>query len=208
MGAEDASVDVGLVDHDDREVREQLRPGPVVGQDADVEHVGVGEHDVGFAADLGARLLGRIAVIDRGPDTLRQPEAGQRPRLILGQRLGRIEVERSRSRLAAEHLDRGQVEAHRLARGGAGRDDHRSLPGCLQRLRLVAVELLDAKSAQRGQQLGVKLGRERAQARLRASVVSLADQSPVRSACGEDLAPAVLGRGGRRGWLLRCHGLR
>ena len=47
--AEHAAVDVRLVDHDDGEVGEQVGPGAVVGQDADVQHVGVGQHDVGAA---------------------------------------------------------------------------------------------------------------------------------------------------------------
>ena len=54
--AEDATVDVSLVDHDEREVREQVTPARVVGQDPDVEHVGVGDHEVRAAADRGALL--------------------------------------------------------------------------------------------------------------------------------------------------------
>ncbi|CAB5033782.1 unannotated protein [freshwater metagenome] len=46
MRAEDAAVDVGLVDHDDGEVGEEVTPGLVVGEDSDVEHVGVGEDQV------------------------------------------------------------------------------------------------------------------------------------------------------------------
>ena len=49
--AEHAAVDVRLVDDDDREVGEEVSPRAVVGQDPDVQHVGVGEHDVGLAAD-------------------------------------------------------------------------------------------------------------------------------------------------------------
>ncbi len=54
--AEHAAVDVGLVDDDEREVREQVAPARVVGQDPDVEHVGVGDHEVRAAADRGALL--------------------------------------------------------------------------------------------------------------------------------------------------------
>ena len=56
VGAEDAAVDVRLVDHDDREVGEEVRPRGVVREDPEVEHVGVGEDDVGVAADRGALL--------------------------------------------------------------------------------------------------------------------------------------------------------
>ena len=47
--AEHAAVDVRLVDDDEREVREQVAPRGVVGQDPDVEHVGVGEDQVASA---------------------------------------------------------------------------------------------------------------------------------------------------------------
>ncbi len=72
--AEHAAVDVGLVDHDDGEVGEQVGPGAVVGQDADVQHVGIGQHDVGLLADLGARLAGRVAVVDGRAHALGQAE--------------------------------------------------------------------------------------------------------------------------------------
>ncbi len=45
--AEDAAVDVGLVDHDHREVLEEVAPGGVVGQDPEVQHVRVGQDHVG-----------------------------------------------------------------------------------------------------------------------------------------------------------------
>ena len=91
-----------------------------------MQHVGVGEHDVGALADLRARLARRVAVVDRRAHALAQAERGQRARLVLGERLRRIEVERARARLLAEHVERRQVEAHRLARGGAGGDDRRA----------------------------------------------------------------------------------
>ena len=56
----------------------------------------------------------------------------QRARLVLGERLGRVEVERARVRVArAASSSVGQVEAQRLARRGAGRDDRRARPGAL-----------------------------------------------------------------------------
>src|SRR3712207_8571111 len=42
-----------------------FRPGPVVGQDREVQHVRVRQHDVGPAADLAALLARRVAVVDR-----------------------------------------------------------------------------------------------------------------------------------------------
>ena len=52
----------------------------------------------GAAADLRARLAGGVAVVDRGPQALAEPEARERARLVLRQRLGRVEVERARVR--------------------------------------------------------------------------------------------------------------
>ena len=65
--AEHAAVDVRLVDHDDREVGEHVRPRPVVREDPEVQHVRVGEDHVRLAADLRALLARRVAVVDRGP---------------------------------------------------------------------------------------------------------------------------------------------
>ena len=53
--AEHAAVDVGLVDHDEREVREQLVPSSVVGQDPDVEHVRVREDQVAASVRIAVR---------------------------------------------------------------------------------------------------------------------------------------------------------
>ena len=73
--AEDAAVDVRLVDDDHREVGEEVAPAAVVGQDPHVQHVGVGEDEVRAPADLRALLARRVAVVDRGAHLLGQPEA-------------------------------------------------------------------------------------------------------------------------------------
>ena len=98
--AEDAAVDVRLVDDDEAEVREHVAPAVVVRQDADVEHVRVGEDHVREATDLPALLGRRVAVVDRRPQA-RDAVARERPELILRERLGRIEVERAVFRLRA-----------------------------------------------------------------------------------------------------------
>ena len=135
--AEHAAVDVRLVDDDDREVGEEVAPLAVVGQDPHVQHVGVREDEVRAPADLRALLARRVAVVDRGPDLLGQPEGVDRARLVLRERLRRIQVQRARLRVAAQDVERGHVEAQRLARRGAGGDDRRPLPRRLQRLRLM-----------------------------------------------------------------------
>ena len=139
---EHAAVDVGLVDDHDGEIGEQVRPRGVVGQDPQVEHVGVGQHHIGPPADLPAGLAGRVAVVDGRAHLPDQPELAQSARLVLGQCLGRVEVEGARLRVPAEHVERGQVEAQRLARGGPRGDDRGSGPGRMQGLGLVGVEPL------------------------------------------------------------------
>ena len=94
--AEHAAVDVGLVDDHERQVREQLAPGGMVRQDPDVEHVGVGEDQVRALADRGPLGSRGVAVVDRRPDLLVQTEGVQRARLVLRERLGRVQVQRSR----------------------------------------------------------------------------------------------------------------
>ena len=148
VGAEDAAVDVRLVDHDDGEVGEEVGPRGVVGQDPDVEHVGVREHEVRPPADGQALLAPRVAVVDRRAHLLGQPERVQRARLVLRERLGRVEVERACLGVGAQHLERRQVEAQRLAARRPRGDDRRRLPGVAQRLRLVDVERVDPRVGQ------------------------------------------------------------
>ena len=148
--AKHAAIDVGLVDDDDGQVREQLAPGGVVGEDPDVEHVGVGEDQVGAPSDLRARLARRVAVVDRGAHRSCEPERADRARLVLGERLRRVEIERARlGDRAARDVERRQVEAQRLAGGRAGGHDRRAVHGCEQRLELVVVKAFDTAASQR-----------------------------------------------------------
>ena len=73
-----------------------------------------------------------------------QPEGAERPGLILGQRLRRVEVERAALRLAREQVEHREVEGEALATRRARRDDRvlaarKRLPG----LGLVEVERAD-----------------------------------------------------------------
>ena len=138
-----------------------------------MEHVRVREHEVRPAADLAPPLGRRVSVVDRGADG-RQAELAERARLILGERLGRVEVERARVPVGGERVEHRQVEGERLAGGRAGRDDHvaAALRGRV-RLGLVRVELVDPAPAERfperrlegvrqrrGPRLAARLGRE------------------------------------------------
>ena len=65
VGAEDAAVGVALVDDDVPQRAQEGGPAGVGGQDAAVQHVGVGQDVVGVLADPLALLDGRVAVVDR-----------------------------------------------------------------------------------------------------------------------------------------------
>ena len=160
MRAEDAAVDVRLVDDDEAQVREHVAPAVVVGKDADVEHVRVRQDDVRPAPDLPAALRLGVAVVDRGLDAL-QPERAERPRLVLRQRLRRVEVERAALRLAREQVEDGEVEREALAARRARRDDDvLAAPHRLPRLRLVDVERADALRDERGRDARVEVVRK------------------------------------------------
>ena len=98
-----------LIDDDPAEVGEEVAPLRMVGQQADVQHVGVCEHEVGAAADRRALLARGVAVIDRLAQ-IRRPQLVQLSRLVLGQCLGRIQVERPRAGVARQHVEDRQVE--------------------------------------------------------------------------------------------------
>ena len=143
MGAEDAAVHVRLIDHDEGQIGKEVPPRGVVRQDPDVQHVRVGDDEVAALADRRALVARGVAVIDRGADLLAQAEPVQRPRLVLGQCLGRVQVERAGGAVGGEHLEGGELKAQRLARRGARGDHGRAVEGLEQRLGLVCVEVLD-----------------------------------------------------------------
>ncbi len=159
--AEDPAVDVRLVDDDETEVVERVAPAIVVGQDADVEHVRVREDHVRRAPDVRATLDRRVAVVDRGPEA-GDPEAREPARLILRERLRRVEEDGTRGRVARDRVEDGQRERERLAGRRPGRDDDALAAGDgLPGLGLVRVE---PDHPARGEPLGderVQLRRER-----------------------------------------------
>ncbi len=191
VGAEHAAVDVGLVDDHDGEVREEVSPGAVVGQDPDVEHVGVGEHQVRPLPDGAALLAARVAVVDRRPDLLVQAEPVERAGLVLGQRLRRVEVERAGARVRAQDVERRQVEAQRLARRGARGDDRRPGPRRLQRLGLVGVEGVDPGRGEALAHERVKVVGDRLEARLARALEGLAHEALVRPSGVEQVGPRL-----------------
>jgi hypothetical protein len=159
--AEDAAVDVRLVHDHEAEVVEEVAPEVMSRQDSDVEHVRVRQHEVRPAADLASSLGRRVPVVDRRADR-GHAELAQRARLVLRERLGRVEVERPRVPVGGERVEHRQVERERLSRRGAGCDDH--VAAALRspvRGRLVRVELVDLAPRQRVQYGGLERVGER-----------------------------------------------
>ena len=159
--AEDAAVDVRLVDDDEPEVVQRVPPTIVMGQHADVEHVGIGEDHVRRAPDVRATLDGRVAVVDRRPQTA-DPETREPARLILRERLRRIEEDRPRRWIPRDRVQDGEREGERLARRGSRRDDDALPPGDgLPGLGLMCVEPRHAARAEPLGDGGVQFPRER-----------------------------------------------
>ena len=142
-----------------------------------MEHVRVGQDDVRPAADLPAALLLGVAVVDRGAEA-RHAEVGERARLVLRERLRRVEVERSQLRVRRERAQDGEVERERLPRRRAGRDDDvAAAAGGVPGVGLVRVEPVDAAGGERLADARVDLVRDRREdglpRRLRAEVREL-----------------------------------
>ena len=151
MAAEHAAIGVQLVDDDELQVLEELRPARMVRQDPRVDHVGVAEHHMRAPANRPARILRRVAVVGEHPDLMfgasRQliGQLVQLRQLILRERFCREEIERARRGVAKDGAQDRGVVAERLAGRGRRRNDHvaageRVLDGS----RLVRVQLLDA----------------------------------------------------------------
>ncbi len=163
VAAEDAPVGVGLVDDHVAQLLEELEPLGVVGQDGAAQHVRIAQHHLASLAHDGPDGCRRISVVDGG----REVHAGQARQiaelgqLILAECLGGEEVERPGSRILGDGLQDRQVVAERLARGSGCHDgDVASLAKHRQRLRLVAVERLDAALPQGAHEPIVQPGRQ------------------------------------------------
>ena len=162
--SEDAAVDVRLVDDDVAQVVEHVSPAVVVREDADVEHVGVRQDHVRGLADLRPPLGLGVAVVDRGANPA-EAQPGETPRLVLGQRLRRVEVQRPRGRLPRDRVEHGEVEGERLPRRGCRRDDHvLTSRGRLPGLALLRVEAVDAARGEGRCDARVEVGGKRLEA--------------------------------------------
>ena len=127
---------MGLVHDDPAEVGEEVAPALVVREDSDVEHVGIGQDEIGAPPDRGAVLARRVAVIDRVPQS-GEAQLAELARLVLSKRLGGIEVEGPGVIVGRNGVEHRKVEGERLARGGAAGEDQVRVPGGLVGRRLV-----------------------------------------------------------------------
>jgi hypothetical protein len=126
-----------------------------------MEHVRIGQDQVGPLSDLPSLLTRRVAVVDRRLDP-RRLEQRERADLVLRQRLGRVEVERAQLGLAREGVEDREVERERLAGRGARRDDQvlpagSGLPG----LGLMGEELRDPGRGESVADAGLEVVRKR-----------------------------------------------
>ena len=147
VAAEDAAIDVQLVEHDEAQVLEQSGPLRVVRQNALVEHVGVGDDDVPGLPYLAPRGRRRVTVIGEGLDigVRHLDQRVELVQLVLRQGLGGEEVERAGLGVVEDGLDDWHVVAEGLARGRAGDDaDVFAVKHLRDGLGLVGIKLADA----------------------------------------------------------------
>ena len=163
VAAEDAAIGVQLVDDDVAEVLEQHRPLRVMGQDPRVHHVGIGQHQVGARPHGPPGILRRVAIVGEHSQFRKGlRDLFQLGELVLGQGLGRKEIEHACVGLPEQRLKHGQVVAERLARRRRRDDDDVvALLDQLPRLSLVGVELTDPACPKRIGEPGIDRRRKR-----------------------------------------------
>ncbi len=90
MTAQNAAIVVQLIDHHVAEVFEKALPLGVVRQDACVQHVGIGDHQIAARANGLARVLRRVAVVSKGAHFIAEllGPAIEFHQLVLRKRLG------------------------------------------------------------------------------------------------------------------------
>ena len=144
VAPEDPALGVELVDHDVAQAHHEGCP-PLMGwQDPDVEHVGVGEHDVRVLARPRAIVGVGIAVECDRAHPGDEPRA-QRAQLVVGERFRGKEEERGVTPVGHDGLDDGNLITQRFPRSGAGGDDDaRTRAQPVDRSSLVGVELIYA----------------------------------------------------------------
>ncbi len=109
VGAEHAAVAVRLVDHHITQRGQQPRPLLVAGQYRAVQHVGIREHEPAEVA-RETSLHGIGVAVQRAHPPARQAEGFAHPQLVVGECLGRREVDRRVAAAQLERTTRGNLE--------------------------------------------------------------------------------------------------
>ena len=121
VAAEHPAVGVGLVDDHVAEVEEEVVPALVPGEQAHVDHVRVGEQHPGLLPGHLPGGGGGVAVVG-GHLHLPAGQEADAAQLVLGERLGGVEVDGPGVRVAEQAVEHRQVEAQALAGGRPGGD--------------------------------------------------------------------------------------
>ena len=124
----------------------------MVGQYPGVEHVGIGQQDVGVILEFAPCVGRRVAIVgagDQGEFFVGVQVAFERAKLVLRQRFGWIQIQRARLVVIEERFQYGHVVTKRLA-AGRPRHHHDMTPGSgvCDRLGLVRVEFFDPLNAE------------------------------------------------------------
>jgi hypothetical protein len=117
-----------------------------------VQHVGIGQDEVGAVAQGAALAARRVAVISAAlkVHVARVLQTQQTTQLILRESFRWVEIERFGARFGEAFFQNRQVVAQRFTAGCARHHDKRFAATCgFGRHRLVRVELLDAQRIER-----------------------------------------------------------
>ena len=162
VAAKDPAIGMDFIDDDVLQVFKQLDPLGVMGQNAAVEHIGIGDHHMARLPDGPPGRRRGVAVVGEGFDIHAQQlnDLVELAHLIGGQGLGGEKIESTGVGVLQYGREHRQIVAHGLA-AGRGRDHHDVLaPGRrLDGLGLMGIQPLHAPLAQHGRQLLVHAGR-------------------------------------------------
>ncbi len=127
VGTENATQHVKLVDDDVVQSLQKGGPLAVVGQQAVMQHLRVGQDHVCVGPGPGPLILGSVTVVGDGLE-IRDVHLAEGSELILRQRFRRVEQQRGAGPQTADNgLGDGNLETQRLAGGRASGDHHRLL---------------------------------------------------------------------------------
>ena len=181
VGAEHAAIGMQLVDHDEREVGEELLPEAVVRQQARVQHVGRrDQHLRRLLAQRAPLWRRRVAVVDRHAQigAAQRKGVGLEPApLVLRECLQRKQVQGARARIRERGAQRGERVDERLAARGGGRErDVLSAPERGARALLVCVERRDPAPPEDGREVCVVQRQLRAARGLRGQALAVRER--------------------------------